>query len=67
MVVFDLGKTYDVVMCLFSSIGYVKTLDRVTLALERFKSHTNDGGLILVVGHCWKPGWFMVGDFLRGI
>ena len=48
MVVFDLGKTYDVVMCLFSSIGYVKTLDRVTQALERFESHTNDCGLILV-------------------
>ncbi len=48
MVDFDLDKTYDVVMCLFSSIGYVKTLSRVTLALERFKAHTNDGGLILV-------------------
>lgn len=48
MVDFDLDKTYDVVMCLFSSIGYVKTLDRVTAALERFKAHTNDGGLILV-------------------
>ena len=48
MVVYDLGKTYDVVMCLFSSIGYVKTLDRVTKALGRFKAHTNEGGLILV-------------------
>ena len=48
MVDFDLDKTYDVVMCLFSSIGYVKTLDRVTSALKRFKAHTNDGGLILV-------------------
>jgi predicted TPR repeat methyltransferase len=48
MVDFDLEKSYDVVMCLFSSIGYVKTLDRVTSALERFKAHTNDGGLILV-------------------
>ena len=26
MVDFDLGKSYDIVMCLFSSIGYVKTL-----------------------------------------
>ena len=48
MVDFGIGKTYDVVMCLFSSIGYVKTLGRVTSALERFKAHMNDGGLILV-------------------
>jgi SAM-dependent methyltransferase len=48
MVVYDLGKSYDVVLCLFSSIGYVKTLDRVTRALKRFKAHTNEGGLILV-------------------
>ena len=48
MVDFDLGKAYDVVMCLFSSIGYVKTLGRVTAALERFKAHLNDGGLILI-------------------
>ena len=48
MVVYDLAKSYDVVMCLFSSIGYVKTLDRVTRALERFEAHTNEGGLILV-------------------
>lgn len=30
---FDLGKTYDVILCLFSSIGYVKTLDNVIQAL----------------------------------
>ena len=48
MVDFDLGNTYDIVMCLFSSIGYVKTLDRVTHTLERFSAHINEGGLILV-------------------
>lgn len=48
MVDFELDKTYDVVMCLFSSIGHFKTLDRVTAALKRFNTHTNDGGLILV-------------------
>ncbi|MCP4603438.1 MAG: class I SAM-dependent methyltransferase [Proteobacteria bacterium] len=53
MVDFDLGKSFDVVMCLFSSIAYVKTLDRVTCALERFKAHTNQGGLILV--EPWFP------------
>ncbi len=60
MVDFDLTKFYDVVMCLFSSIGYVKTLDRVTLALKRFKAHVKDGGLILV-----EP-WFPPGGLTPG-
>lgn len=60
MVVFDLGKSYDIVMCLFSSIGYVKTLDRVTHALERFKAHVNEDGLILV-----EP-WFSPGALTPG-
>ncbi|MFD1177982.1 class I SAM-dependent DNA methyltransferase [Paenibacillus puldeungensis] len=45
---FKLEKTYDVVMCLFSSIGYVKTLDNVVRTLEQFKEHLNEAGVILV-------------------
>lgn len=45
---FQLDKTYDVIMCLFSSIGYVKTLDNAVKTLERFREHLNDTGLILV-------------------
>ena len=60
MVNFDLGKTYDVMMCLFSSIGYLKTLDRVVSALKRFKAHTTDDGLILV-----EP-WFSPGELTPG-
>ena len=33
---FNMGKTYDVVMCLFSSIGYVKTLENVAASLQNF-------------------------------
>ena len=60
MIDFDLGRTYDAVMCLFSSIAYVRTLDRVTLALRQFKAHLNDGGLILV-----EP-WFPPGVLIPG-
>lgn len=45
---FDLEKKYDVVLCLFSSIGYVKTLDKVTETLKCFREHINEDGLILV-------------------
>lgn len=45
---FDLGKTYDVILCLFSSIGYVKSLDNVIKTLACFKHHLNPEGVILV-------------------
>ena len=60
MIDFNLGKTYDTVVCLFSSIAYVKTLDRVTQALNRFKTHVKEGGLILV-----EP-WFSPGELTPG-
>ena len=45
---FNLGKTYDVILCLFSSIGYVKTLNNVVKTLSSFKRHLNRYGIILV-------------------
>ena len=33
MTAFDLGKTFDLVTCLFSSIGYVKTLENLARAV----------------------------------
>jgi SAM-dependent methyltransferase len=57
---FDLGKQYDVVMCLFSSIGYVKTLDKTRKTFRLFRSHLAEGGFILVEPWLtparWKPG-----------
>jgi SAM-dependent methyltransferase len=34
MVGFDLGRTFDVVVCLFSAIGYVVTVERLHVALD---------------------------------
>lgn len=57
---FDLGRRYDVVMCLFSSIGYLTSLDDVTATLQCFGRHLNRGGVILVepwfTPEQWKPG-----------
>ena len=59
MTAFALGKTYDVVLCLFSSIGYVKTLDYVVKALRCFEKHLNPGGIAVVepwfTPETWKP------------
>src|SRR5438034_10046016 len=50
---FELGRRYDVVMCLFSSIGYLKTLGRVTAALRCFRNHLAPDGVIIV--EPWFP------------
>ena len=45
---FELGARYDVVQCLFSSIGYLPTADHVVAALRCFRHHLRPGGLILL-------------------
>jgi SAM-dependent methyltransferase len=48
MAAFTLPRRYDVIICLFSSIAYVRTLDRMRAALANFSRHLNPGGLVLV-------------------
>jgi SAM-dependent methyltransferase len=50
---FHLGRQYDAVICLFSSIGYVRTLDRVGQALACFREHVAADGVIVV--EPWFP------------
>jgi SAM-dependent methyltransferase len=50
---FQLPHRYDAVLCLFSSIGYLKTLDRVVRALACFREHLAPGGVIVV--EPWFP------------
>jgi ubiquinone/menaquinone biosynthesis C-methylase UbiE len=45
---FDLGRQYDAVLCLFSSIAYLVTLERVGHALACFRRHVAPGGVVLV-------------------
>ena len=45
---FDLGRTYDVVTCLFSSIGYVQTRDDLQRAIASMERHLEPGGVLLV-------------------
>ena len=50
---FQISAQYDVVMCLFSSIGYLRTLDRVSSAFKCFRDHLAPGGMIIV--EPWFP------------
>src|SRR5262249_52645605 len=48
MVTLDLGRQFDVVLCLFSSIGYVKTRARLKKTLFNFARHLKPGGVLIV-------------------
>jgi len=45
---FDLGRQFDVVTCLFSAIGYVKTIERLNRAISRMAAHMKPAGLLIV-------------------
>lgn len=60
MVSFDLGRQYDVVLCLFGAVGYVRTLDRLAAAFECFTRHVAPGGLVII-----EP-WFPPGKLTDG-
>lgn len=48
MVDFDLGRRFDAVVCLFSSIGYVGTLDKLRETARTFTRHLEPGGVVVV-------------------
>jgi SAM-dependent methyltransferase len=48
MTSFSLGRTFDVVTCLFSSIGYVGTVDRLDGAIAAMAAHLNPVGVLIV-------------------
>jgi ubiquinone/menaquinone biosynthesis C-methylase UbiE len=52
MVNLDLGRQFDVVLCLFSSIGYVRTRARLKKTLFNFARHLKVGGVVIV-----EPWW----------
>lgn len=48
MATFNLDRTFDVVTCLFSAIGYVKTVDNLQRAVSKMVRHLRPGGLVVV-------------------
>jgi ubiquinone/menaquinone biosynthesis C-methylase UbiE len=57
---FDLGKQFDVVTCLFSAIGYVKTTAQLDQAVAAMARHLKPGGVLFV-----EP-WFSPQDWQTG-
>lgn len=60
MVDFNLGEQFDVVTCLFGSIGYLVEADRMRQAIANMGRHLRPGGVLVV-----EP-WLHPGDFRRG-
>jgi SAM-dependent methyltransferase len=50
---FELPGRYDAILCLFSSIGYVRTPENLRRTFARFRAHLAEGGVVLV--EPWFP------------
>lgn len=48
MVKLNFGKQFDVIICLFSSIGYVKTYANLKKTLNNFARHLKKGGVVII-------------------
>ena len=57
---FELSQQYDAVLCLFSSVAYLKTLDRVRRAFSCFRDRLTPWGVVIV-----EP-WFVPGVLEAG-
>lgn len=57
---FDLGRRFDVVTCLFSSIGYMEEQDQLHQAIATMVRHLQPGGVLAV-----EP-WFHPHQFFDG-
>lgn len=45
---FDLKESFDIVLCLFSAIGYMKDLENLALAAQNMTRHLAAGGALIV-------------------
>ena len=54
---FDLSRQFDVIMCLFSSIGYVKTLDKLKDAVGSMTVHLKPQGVLAIEPWFTPENW----------
>jgi len=60
MINMNLNKKFDVITCLFSSIGYVKTYPNLQKTLKNFAKHLKTGGVVII-----EP-WFTKSAYKAG-
>jgi ubiquinone/menaquinone biosynthesis C-methylase UbiE len=54
---FDLDQPYDVIICLFSAIAYVVTLEGLQNTLNTFYRHLKPGGVAIIEGFIKPEQW----------
>jgi len=47
MISFNLKKKFDVIVCLFSAIGYAKTYKNLNRTIANFNKHLKEGGVLI--------------------
>lgn len=57
---FELGRVFDAVVCMFSSIGYLDTVADMHAAVRTMARHLDDGGVLVV-----EP-WYFPENFIPG-
>ena len=57
MIDFNLNQKFDVITCMFSSIGYLKTYDNLEKTLNNFSRHLNKVGVLVIEPWFTKRGY----------
>jgi len=61
---FDLGRTFDVVTCLFSSVGYMADVAELQAAVARMAAHLAAGGVLVIDGWIRPDAWLPSGNVM---
>jgi SAM-dependent methyltransferase len=57
MINFQLHRKFDVVLCLFSSIGYVRTKANLNKTVRSMADHLNPGGVVIIEPWFTEESW----------
>ena len=57
MLDFEVPETFDVITCLFSSIGYMRNVNELNQALKQMTTHLNTGGVIVIEAWLHPEMW----------
>lgn len=67
---FSLGRRFDAVTCLFSSIGYMASTDDLRAAIQNMADHLHGGGVLILDGwvrpDAWRPSGSVHIDVAEG-
>jgi ubiquinone/menaquinone biosynthesis C-methylase UbiE len=59
MINFDLNDCFDVITCLFSAIGYVKSYNNLESTIINFSNHLKTGGMVIIEPFFTKSGYLV--------